>query len=237
MKTTPLLFTSAMVRAMLEDRKTQTRRLLKPAFGKRWPIVDLSKHGESDSGYSGRFDDPDSWGYAYAEDGADMPLGNWLNLCPYGGPGDLIWVREAYARSFRRTANNPGCTYRADYMPYAPDQRSPMSWRGLDCSLYDEGGRWTNSIHMFRWASRITLRLTDVRVERVNSISETDAQAEGVTPALPVADERWAAGYARLWEDINGAGSWQANPWVWALTFEVIHENVDTVLAKLKAAA
>jgi hypothetical protein len=130
--------------------------------------------------------------------------------CPYGQPGDRLWVREAWSPT------NPisyGMLYRADF-----DTPSV--------------GRWKPSIHMPRWASRITLEVTEVRVERLQDISEVDALAEGIVQlgdggyGLPAGEHYHAAdprqSYFSLWEEINGPGSVESDPWVWAVSFKVV---------------
>jgi len=142
-----------------------------------------------------------------------MPEPEWRSvhtLCPYGQPGNRLWVRE----SFR-------------------DARAAMLGRVLYRADGDNICGWKPSIHMPRHLSRITLEVTTVRVERLQSISEADAQAEGVTPkwepgcsgrlmdALGGFSFRPAASaYAELWEQIHGPGSWDANPWVWVIEFK-----------------
>jgi hypothetical protein len=132
-------------------------------------------------------------------------------LCPYGVPGDLLWARETWCPA--GTVN--GAAYCAD-APAGSDQRG-MGWRP--------------SIHMPRWANRLTLEITEVRVERLQDISEADALAEGMTfpEGMALGNDPIDA-YARLWGQINGEGSWAANPWCWALTFTVHQQNVDAFL-------
>jgi hypothetical protein len=124
--------------------------------------------------------------------------------CLYGQPGDRLWVRETWQRD---PLNDGKFLYRAT-------QRCE--------TVFD---KWIPSIHMFRYASRITLEVTGVRVERLRDISETDAKAEGTTPSI-VGDDlehlKYRAGYQTLWESINGAGSWAANPWVWVVEFKKV---------------
>ena len=135
---------------------------------------------------------------------------NPMPKCPYGVPGDTLWLRETWFQS----EDSSMVHYRADNDdPYVT--------------------RWRPSIHMPRWASRITLEVTGVRVERLCAISEADAAAEGVTQC---GDGGWHAedtgrdgsspcwdtasgSYRLLWESINGPGSWAANPWVWVVSF------------------
>lgn len=222
-----------MVRALLDGRKSHTRRVVKPAFGKKHPILNLREHGSGD--YSGDFNDPTSWGYPFAEDGNDMPLAYWLDLSPYGQPGDLLWVRE----TIERAQDWGGLGYPADgrWLP-----NTPWTWKRDTLP----------SIHMPRRASRLTLELTGVRVERLQDISEADALAEGITrlndfeficPGIEHENKhfpRLSRGsardmYAALWDTINGSGQWLGNPWVWTLEFRVHQVNVDTLL-KARAA-
>ena len=151
----------------------------------------------------------------FNQDAAAM-LSDWNERpLPYGQPGDRLWVRETFGHFECNQHFKPGCNvyYRADG----------------NCLELEP---WRPSIHMPRWASRITLEITSVRVERLQEISEADAIAEGVT-RLPGGD-MWTAGgiydgplhdanpcgaYRRLWESINGPDSWAANPRVWAIEF------------------
>jgi len=183
MKERPILFSGSMVRAILAGTKTQTRRVVKP-----WTPR------------------PNASAKAVPEDVAYLPdFTCYRTTCPYGQPGDRLWVREAWAR----TTVFPGTEM--------------VVYRESD-NRTDYGGPWKPGIHMFRRDSRITLEITEVRVERLQDISEGDAIAEG-TPgghgaipgygynATPREQYRW------LWESINGEGSWEANPWVWAVSF------------------
>ena len=135
----------------------------------------------------------------FNQDAAAM-LSDWNERpLPYGQPGDRLWVRETFGHFECNQHFKPGCNvyYRADG----------------NCLELEP---WRPSIHMPRWASRITLEITSVRVERLQDISEADAIAEGVytDPACPAYDA-----YAQLWDEINGLGSWEANPWVWVIEF------------------
>lgn len=164
----PILFSGEMVRAILAGTKTQTRREFKARNGGVWPRLN------------------------------DRPgMQQILRNCPYGQPGDRLWVREAH---FDATRLNEGCVlYRAD------DGASRFGW--------------TPSIHMPRWACRIVLEIVSIRIEQLQSISHEDACAEGIE------SQRGGAAaciqrYQDLWESINGAGSWDANPWVWVVEFK-----------------
>jgi hypothetical protein len=205
MKERPILFSAPMVRAILAGTKTQTRRAIKLTDSK------------------GRWDEK---GF-YAVTAGTIEKMPWSCTsisrhvgCPYGEPGDRLWVRETFAivpRTAYRCSEGVQQTLRPDD-PYEHD-----------AAIYREGWtrsrggfRWRPSIHMPRWASRITLEVTGVRVERLRDISEDDARAEGSPWAACGApqDGSHKAGFAQLWESINGPGSWVANPWVWVVEFK-----------------
>jgi hypothetical protein len=217
----PILFSAPMVRAILEGRKAVTRRVLKPY--RKYPIVNLAE-AEPMLGYSGQHNDADSWGYEFLDDGAPAPLSACPELCPYGQPGDRLWVRETWWKLL----NGQGYSYRADGgLPMGPP------------------GKWKPSIHMPRVASRITLEVTGVRVERLQDITPDQILAEGVQiPTTPEGqalidistkhgpshflpslsgnstDDLLRAHWAALWVAINGIDSWNANPWVWCVSFK-----------------
>jgi hypothetical protein len=136
-----------------------------------------------------------------------------LSPCPYGEPGDLLWVRESWA-----WPGEEEYLYRAD----PGSEELVAAWRA---DPHFPQISWKPSIHMPRLASRLTLRVTDVRVEQLQSISLEDARAEGMSSADPVAD------YRLLWEVIHSPGAWRANPWLWVIGFEVIAQNVEKVAA------
>lgn len=226
----PILFSAPMVQALLAGRKSQTRRIMKPQPhpGRFGP-----NHPTSPDGIIGPMPGALGGGDYHAWDG---PLATACltktgvyvatNQCPYGQPGDLLWVRETWAGHIMwdgvRYENDPegSCIwYRAD-----------GSCRG-GCVDGQRGKQWRPSIHMPKWASRLTLMITDVRVERLQDISEADAIAEGVQNSLHLQGGRLACeNFAHLWWTINGDGSWEANPWVWVISFEVIQKNVLDVL-------
>jgi hypothetical protein len=221
-KERPILFSAPMVRALLNDTKTQTRRLIKPQ-----PYVD----------HRGNF----CWnGSNYGQDGQGNPLCKTLAspipssrtkrvLCPYGKPGDRLWVRESFFQRGRwGLPEHPEAEAEDRYwigskeIAYAANVKRPgHDWRTRP------------SIHMPRWASRITLEITEVRVERLQDISEEDARAEGITDGgcLNCGNSETDCGclnpkpdardyFIRLWQSINGPESWDANPWVWAVSFK-----------------
>jgi hypothetical protein len=185
----PILFSAPMVRALLAGTKTQTRRVVKP---NAW--VD-----EGDCDYTGQC----------------VKVGESIDLrrCPYGQPGDRLWVRETWAVRGLAWGMKPS---------QAAKIASPAAWRYAadDATGWQHG--WKPSIHMPRAASRITLEITGVRVERLQEISEADAQAEGCNIRAAVCDVSDPASrmYHALWESINGPGSWAANPWVWVVEFK-----------------
>lgn len=210
-KERPILFSAPMVRALLDGSKTQTRRLVKPHPGNGWafetpPVLGRITSTHSKKGKFGAF--------IRRGLGTDFPEAD-LIPCPHGQPGDRLWVRETWCREFEG-----GFNYRADDAPGEKAEFVDANGEPL------KGTRWKPSIHMPRAASRITLEITGVRVERLQDISENDAIAEGVseTGALILGNKAQdvsgpIAEYAVLWESINGPGSWDANPWVWVVEF------------------
>lgn len=238
MKEQPILFSGPMVRAILEGRKTVTRRIMKPqpvevtGSGRRvYRDADFKKSWEWISG-TGE-------GVGYSD-------------CPYGKPGDRLWVRETfyaygawrrrYSEKKRRNEwyfDDLTIEYGEDYR-YSENAPDYMNGRLLGVPNWHK----RPSIHMPRSASRILLEITDIRVERLQDISEADAKAEGVENQLwydKHADKYlqyfWnyaGAGYqsfptarqsfTSLWESINGPESWDENPWVWVITFKRINQ-------------
>lgn len=198
----PILFSGPMVRALLDGRKTQTRRVVKPQ-----PVKDGHFWTLFGAGWSGT--------YCPAVPGHSLAVRG-----PYGGPGDRLWVREAF--DVGMTSSRQWVRYRADdsVAPIGDEHREAL----LDNWDNHPSPRWRPSIHMPRWASRLTLELTGVRVERVQDISEADAIAEGCSGIGGTGYDECESPrdeYRRLWSDINGPASWDANPWVWVLKFAV----------------
>lgn len=208
MKERPILFSAPMVRALLAGTKTQTRRVA--------PISDigLKTHDNGTVTWGVRFTKPVK-GVLSSHSGGPLTELQARNIigsmfCPYGHPGDRLWVREAFAKIDGQTQPWIETDYRATY----------KHGDRLGDSLGIKK-RWTPSIHMPRAASRITLEVTEVRVERLQDISEGDALAEGVKHSLHLPGGRFAnENYAHLWDTINGDGAWTANPWVWAVSFK-----------------
>lgn len=218
MKERPIIFSAPMVRALLAGSKTQTRRIVKPQpkdCAHLWH--DGNSLGAEPFIFAGRNIDPEEV------------------CCPYGKPGDRLWVRETWGVAdlwVYSVETNPPRTiaYRADHSAHDFDigedvDTGAWGWERMKCRP---------SIFMPRWASRITLDVTGVRLERLQDISEADAVAEG-TPCYVCGQHmdgrseddchcfhRRADGtdYRMLWESINGAGSWDANPWVWCLEYQ-----------------
>lgn len=188
----PILFNAEMVNAIFSGRKTQTRRIMgnQPA-GQDLETVHV-RHN----------DDFNFQWYGNLGESSYFP-------CPLGKPGDQLWVREAFATGL---CTKSTLAYRATHRPEDLEE----GWF--------EKIKWTPSIHMPRWASRINLLITGVRVERLQDISEQDAMAEGCAYGkgdgeidLAVRPENH---FPTLWASIYGAENWQANPWVWCITFE-----------------
>lgn len=199
MKERPILFSAPMVRAILDGRKTVTRRILKwDGLPDAPPTEKFCTKGEPAWQETC---DPGYW------IGCDTNGTTIFARCPFGVPGDRLWVRE----TFYLEGNS------ADQPRYRADGEAP---KGID---------WTPSIFMPRCASRLTLEVVSVRVERLQEISVEDAKAEGVeehdddgvTYYGPFGKGHVCAvsAFAILWEEINGPGSWSANPWVWRIEF------------------
>lgn len=256
----PILFSGPMVRAILEGRKTQTRRVVKPP-------ADLARDGRKscgpmlydlsrawvDRGFPmdennevmltdrwGTSDNPapeSAYRFQYLKVPFAHPSDGWAKdgqdaarrvYCPYGEPGNSLWVRETWRPANWSAEGGWG------EVEYAAGGRRQIEGPWSFSRMFPDGkpaDRWRPSIHMPRWASRLTLRVEAVRVERVQEISEQDALAEGVDfakhepgqsqtrnppPLYPRRD-----GFIRLWDSINGPHGfgWDANPWVWVVSF------------------
>jgi len=235
----PILFSSPMVRAILEGRKTQTRRVVNFVPGDAGANIEAHigwLSVEQDKSKSFTFYDcvgpkkytPDA---IYADG----------YFSPYGQAGDQLWVRETWGAvspdEYVRPLEECKIEYRADLPVGSTD--FPGEWPADEARGSDEAPRWRPSIHMPRWASRITLDVVNVRVERVQEITREDAKAEGVDNVWHWDEERnarhpehfrrgllnpYVANYSVLWDAINsGRGfGWDANPWVWVIEFKVV---------------
>jgi hypothetical protein len=215
-KERPILFSAPMVNAILEGRKTQTRRIVKP-----------QPHQNGDFLW---------WKTGKKEETASSPVGvpgSFIDRCQYGNRGDHLWVRETWALT-GRMAN----AKLSDFLDSEFVLKQHLIHRA-NADGYDETVQgWRPSIFMPRWASRISLEITGVRVERLQDISKRDAAAEGLyqLPAsgryvinkgeqyFGCANSDPRVVYADLWERINGEDSWDQNPWVWVLEFKRVEQ-------------
>ncbi|AHG41085.1 hypothetical protein N018_13030 [Pseudomonas syringae CC1557] len=202
-KERPILFSAPMVRAILSGQKTVTRRTLKVQ-----PHIDAS--GNFCVG-----------GANYGQDIYGKPVTKHFvsSNCPHGKPGDRLWVREAWQADAQVNEVAPRELSHGEPIQYPADGAS----RQTGCSMITPG-KTRPSIHMPRWVSRILLEITDVRVERLQDISEEQAEAEGVDflRAAPDLDETLTAAqlFYCLWSFINGSDSWNSNLWVWVVEFK-----------------
>lgn len=234
MKSRPILFSGPMVRAILDGRKSVTRRIVKPEPA-QWASVFRPSPIATPGGSYGKVG---QW-IQFSADGHHI---HGLGKCPAGQVGDRLWARETWGITFDPvgggntfTSNNSGTVrYRADYT--------------LGGVIGPVPEKWKPSIFMPRWASRITLEVTGIRVERLQEITEADAKAEGakrmavyatkegvgtVLEEYPEGTEpktpdmlgrkmhpSYKTGFWHIWTRINGPGSWDANPWVWVIEFK-----------------
>lgn len=218
----PILFSTPMMQALLAGRKTQTRRVIKGT-----PLKWLDEAG-------------------FLPSFVEMKENN---MCPYGQPGDVLWVRETLEWNAYATKHNVGeIMYKADgkdvyadvpedYVP--PRNLTKTHWESGD-NIPGGGFNWHSgivpTILMPKWAARIYLRVKSVRVERAQSISEGDAIEEGIESdpigdgvyknyVFPEGQYKYVSAqdsFKSLWHSINGRESWEANPWVWVIEFEVL---------------
>ncbi|HIB5812271.1 hypothetical protein RZO95_25380 [Klebsiella variicola subsp. variicola] len=216
-----MIFNGEMVRAILDGRKTLTRRIMKPQ-----PKPSKSRPGDF------WFSSKKLESMVHVSDLApgNSPIADYHlfiqeHCCPFGAVGDRIWVRETFSPV---DDTQYGGEKWVDYRATPKFEAShPAGW---DCAPNDaEALKWRPSIHMPRWASRILLEITDVRVERLNAISQADAIAEGAPPSHPSIDcvsqeygfpdfsRSW---FGQTWQHIYGEESWDANPWVWVIEFK-----------------
>lgn len=211
-----IIMAADSVRAILAGRKTQTRRVYRPRNPEPWELPP---------------------GEGYKDDGTPWPMyqdtyGDFHPIrCPYGAPGDRLWVRE----SWTRWCSDEGC-----------DKRGHIAYRADASAEVERMTSWRSPLHMPRWASRLTLEVVEVRVQRVQEISEQDAEAEGierdeygraVNPVVAGLKTRVShtavQAYRHAWDAINGRRfPWSSNPWVWAVTFK----RVDSAKAGRKEA-
>lgn len=221
MKVTPLLMKGPLVLASIRGDKTQTRRTKGleevNASPDDWRLVDVRRFLLEDCiflGNSKAKKHEGKFGAFFRRISTDEPL---FIPCPYGGPGDLIWIKETWAPA-------PGwhIAYRAD--------------------LPNSQGFWKSPLHMRREYSRLTLHLSEVRAQRLQDISVQDVRAEGVEVRefwlygsnAKSRQEIAALAFKPLWESINGKGAWSRNDWVWPLTYKAIPKNINSVVDELK---
>lgn len=229
MKERPIIFSGPMVRAILDGQKTQTRRIVKFKLHPELPVTELYEHGP----FITQPLNTQSWSATHEYCGGNI-IEQGIK-CPYGQQGDRLWVRETWAGHWGppsdksrivtgvevkqtngelaiATKDNPlNLLYKADC------EEMPLSHLN-----------WTPSIHMFRWASRITLEVEAVGVERLQDISDLDAYEEGAEGPRPTYDGNeigetgppsFVHGFADIWDSIHGDGAWKEDPWVWVITF------------------
>ena len=262
----PIIFGAPMIRALIAGTKSQTRRLIKdevpepPAHDSvnPWNVEKLKARGREPhpapylDSYCGNRKTPenprgmsDRWCWWTRDDRQGLPTFK----VPYV-PGDRLWVREQ-VRAGELPDGTDGVRYLADdaWIKIANTKTAADAW--VELNYYGQGrgtgprcGGKVPSIHMPRWASRITLFVTAVRIERLQSISEADAIAEGVNPQTePPAAQGFArafglhyrahaSAYANLWNSLHGADAWAANPWVAVVSFEIALANIDSLEAK-----
>lgn len=229
-----------MVRGLVACTKTQTRRIVKPQ-----PVKTSGTH----RGYPLPLMDND-WAWPHPRTSSATTISNrpngplgWEIHCPYGQPGDRLWVKESWRTGARLDAKSPKAIERACHdagythgacCPVRYEADGSHTTRGdRDAADFGMWGKHRVSIHMPRWASRLTLEITGVRVERLQGISEADVIAEGVTAVSSGGVTLFTTtgvncfqtakdAYAALWESINGPGSWAANPWVWVVEFKLV---------------
>ena len=214
----PILFSAPMVQAILDGRKAMTRRVVKPQPPNDYLLEKLLIHKDN---LWAKFSDP-------KREIADGDKKHWVKS-KYGQVGDHLWVRESY----RHIAHGRqfGCRVQYDYksinayeIVYDPCPDKADKWRPLE---------WKNkpSIFMPRWASRITLEITNVRVERLQEITEEDADKEGVSllyddpNRVDRRSPKYKDGFHTLWNHINGKKyPWSSNPWVWVIEFKRLEQ-------------
>lgn len=214
----PILFSAEMVRAILAGRKTQTRRVIKPQpQGHYWETLPgyQLKHTEAVMA-NGKV--AVMFRHTIPQNPSPSFENAWIT-CPYGQPGDALWVREGFAVQPLLWADNRGpqpIHYTADLV---------VGFAGKPDTRQIEDYRSKPSIHMPRWASRITLEVKSVRVERLQDISRQDCEAEGCAGGHgSIPGYNYSATprehFFHLWNRINGPGAWEANPWAWVISFE-----------------
>ena len=195
----PILFSTPMVRAILDGRKTQTRRVVKGVARNNCIVTRKATKTKC---------------------GIEKHVIDCLDMCPYGQPGDVLWVREnGWERPYRteHMMREGADTWHAYY--YDTD----IEFKEEAEQLKDWGFKRRPSIHMPRWASRLVLEIVDIRVELLRNISPEDKAAEGGTPDMP---------FGTVWRKINTAPGirWEDNPWVWVIEFKAHQQNIQSFI-------
>jgi len=218
-----IIMTGPSVPAVLAGVKTQTRRITEGAPADTYEVVPslLCHRG-------------DLWDFR-RQDKRGVPHNPVAIRCPYGAVGDRLWIRESWRTEELASDGTDGIRYQADdaFIPIASTAEAADRW--VDAHRNGaHGKRWRPALYVPRWASRATLEITEVRVQRLQQVSEADAIAEGVeaweeqldTAAIRTGAELAAcrradrrAWFAALWQELHGPGAWGINPWVWAIRF------------------
>lgn len=235
MKERPIILNGEMVGAVLDGRKTQTRRPVKEADSAMLDFLG-GEAGDDCAAevsiiYVENIDRIDDNGKTYKYTGllgctSEYPEEGYIELTsPCGVPGDRLWVRETWREWHQEADSECGCSG-DPYCTCSPHPKASACYRAdghfvepEDRQMYDI--KWKPSIHMPRWSSRILLEITDIRVERVQDISEDDAIAEG--SGVPL-DKRYVVQeyFKPLWQSIYGEDAWNRNDWVWVIDFKPV---------------
>lgn len=202
MKERPILMTPENAQKCFDGVKTQTRRIVKPQPEEGMKILGPEMYTPCRTDKNGEmYPGEDVFG-VYSDDG------EWGVACPYGAPGDRLWIREA--GWFKQwPGGNTIKAYKANW-----DGHDGTPWGDI------EPKKWMPSLHMPRWACRTVVEITEIRVQRIQEISHDDAIAEGLS--YEITTDVPCSNFRDLWISINGPDSWDANPWVWALTFKKV---------------
>lgn len=235
-KDIPIIFSAPMVRALLEGRKTMTRRILKPSM----PTAPGMDNVHPD--HVARHDFPYFDAYCSERKTAENPRGMSRNWCWWTrddrqclptvnvkyAPGDRLWVRENLCR---RQGEFLGIKQDVIEARYSADETEVLNKHGFNLLPWWRSKGDLPSIHMPRNISRLTLIVTGVKVERLYHIGDDDIRAEGIEDT----STSWLNAWRELWESVNGPGDWETNPFVVAITFRVIKANIDAEAARVAA--
>ncbi len=215
MKERPIIFDLDSIRAILDGRKTKTRRIVREPISNHSKILDQPMEHDPMVFHKGSWFKPNEW-------------------CPYGIVSDHLWVKETWSMpEFSSSDMRAGIFYRADgemspeliaYNKKVPSENVDQAFR-----WFDKGRKWHSSYFIPRWASRILLEITDVQMERLQGISVNDVNAEGTPYTLDPAMRPYGTRYeqfSRYWDSINAKRGypWLSNPWVWVIKFKKVEE-------------